>query len=241
MKKCMPIWGLAVILLASCAKENPVLPSLQSPVNDFVGAVPSEGLYFEWSGVAGAEEYYFQLSNAEDFSFLVLTDTVMSNAILINTISLSPNTTYYWRVRALNLFNYSSEWSFSTTAVAPCPVCGDYQGTGDGNVGIPAFGSDSTFVGVGISINVKQNPSETYNVSLDVSSFLGSPVGTLVPNFNGVLSGSTLTVTDQLYNYSGIATIGIDGTMNFPTANTSTGNFTFSEDLMGEITFSGTK
>lgn len=165
----------------------------------------------------------------------------MSNAILINTISLSPNTTYYWRVRALNLFNYSSEWSFSTTTIAPCFVCGNYQGTCDGNLGITAFGEDSTFVGVGISINVEQNPTQTYKITFDMSSLLGAPEGTLVPNFDGVLSGSTLTVTEQLYNYSGIATIEIDGTMNFPSANTSTGNFTFSRALLGEITFSGTK
>tara|TARA_B110000459_G_scaffold180979_1_gene208037 strand:+ start:941 stop:2032 length:1092 start_codon:yes stop_codon:yes gene_type:complete len=125
-----------------------------------------------------------------------------------------------------------------------CQPCGTFDGTMDGNLQIPLTGTDTTFTGVSITAQVDENAGGNYDFSIDMSALLGAPAGTLVPTVEAILSGTTLTITNQNWNYQGIANFGVDGIVDFNSSfsnilNSST--LTFSGDWTGTINFDGVR
>ncbi|MFT6685327.1 MAG: hypothetical protein ACJAVH_000584, partial [Bacteroidia bacterium] len=101
-------------------------------------------------------------------------------------------------------------------AVATCDVCGIFDGSADGSIIIPLTGTDTTFTGVVVSASVTENATAaSYNMAIDISSLLGAAPGTLVPDVDGTLAGQTITITNETYNYQGLANITIDGTVDY--------------------------
>lgn len=292
--------------------------------------------FFDWSDVADATEYQFELSTTADFSAIIESEASTSSENIVDESMLSSGTTYYWRVRALapgfensdfsqtfsftfngggsgnfNLvapannstnvplnqvftcdafpnastyefifiengvvlsstsvtnsttFNLNSgtlytwyvrvtdvnnnlytspTWSFTTSAAPACTICGNYNGTMSGNIQVPLTATDTSFSNLlATTVITEIGGSFTHNVAIDISTLLAAAPGTLVPDFDGTYNGTTLTITNQTYVYQGIASINCSGTLNFPTANTTTGTFNLSQDAIGTVTFSGTK
>jgi hypothetical protein len=85
----------------------PFVPVLSAPQN---GALLGSGrVRFAWTGVSGATSYQIQVSDSPGFSPLAI-DTTTGTASYETTTDLTSNT-YYWRVKATDAFNNTSEWS----------------------------------------------------------------------------------------------------------------------------------
>jgi hypothetical protein len=123
-----------------------------------------------------------------------------------------------------------------------CYVCGDFVGDMDGEIQI-SIGLPEYFTDVPFSMEVNELASLcSYNVVFDISSLLGAPEGTLVPDFDGTLSDSTMNVANQVYIYEGVATITINGFVNYSSDfNEVNGSLDLTGDAVGSITFEGVR
>lgn len=91
-------------------------PTLNSPSN--AATVTSLVQQLVWNEAAGATSYDLQLATDVGFSNLVI-DQAGVNGTSFTTDLLTPNTTYYWRVRSNSCApsSYSTVFSFSTISV----------------------------------------------------------------------------------------------------------------------------
>lgn len=99
--------------------EKPTLPQLQSPANGATGQPARPVLSWTESGGFG-----YRLEIATDSTFTQNVETyTLEEPTFQPHISLEPRTTYYWRVRAINVCGESAlaEGSF-TTAAEPIPT-----------------------------------------------------------------------------------------------------------------------
>ena len=128
-------------------------------------------------------------------------------------------------------------------AVATCDVCGIFDGSADGAIAISITLTDTVFTGVLVSATVTENATAaSYNMAIDISSLLGAPAGTLVPDVDGTLAGQTITITNQTYNYQSLADITIDGTVDYDATFVNIdGALALTGDAVGNVTFTGVK
>lgn len=161
------------------------------------------------------------------------------------SVTLAAGYTYTWYVEVEDVngaYFDSPQWSFSTVSAPACTICGFYQGLSNGNLEVPLTGTDTTFSGTPMTVNISENAApNSYEVVLDISALLSSSPGTLAPVVDGLLSGNTLNITNQSYTYQGLVSILINGSLDFSVANATSGSFVLSGDAIGTINFSGTK
>ncbi len=77
---------------------------------------------FEWSTVANAQEYIFELSKEADFSNVVLSEKTENNMYRLE-LSLEEGVNYYWRVKPINNCyegEYSEVFKFKTLDISKC-------------------------------------------------------------------------------------------------------------------------
>jgi len=87
-----------------------IIPDLVSPLDGIINGVRAQN--FDWTGSVDADTYHIQISDAVDFSNIVLEQdglTVTSYTVP-DDLLLTDAQTYYWRVRARNIDGYS-DWS----------------------------------------------------------------------------------------------------------------------------------
>lgn len=93
-------------------------PNLSTPANGSVNQSLRPTL--SWASFPGALSYQLQISYGINFSSLAFNDsTLTANSINLPSGILQNGTSHYWRVRAKTaslVTDYSSTWSFSTTA-----------------------------------------------------------------------------------------------------------------------------
>lgn len=98
-------------------------PFLSAPANGQKGETRVPDLI--WNPVNGANEYRFQLADNFDFD-TVTEDVVVSDTTFSIENSLSSETLYFWRIKALDSqgeeSNWSQKWRFTTTIPAPDAV-----------------------------------------------------------------------------------------------------------------------
>ncbi len=162
---------------------QPVAPSLLAPADAATG-ISTAGTLFDWDPVAEAQGYNFQLATDMAFANIVESASVVTDNYL-STATLSPNTTYYWRVTATNVCGAgvaSQVYSF-TTANEICFV---------GNVSIPdnnAAGVDSilsvTDVGTVNSVDVQLQISHTWPGDLTATLTHNGTTVTLATRMGG--------------------------------------------------------
>lgn len=153
------------------------------------------------------------------------------------------NAPYYLRAYAItqnNNFAYGNELVFNGYSTAGSDT---YDGFADGSIQIALTQTDTTFTNLPVSTHISQNATPgSVSVALDISSMLGAAPGTLVPEVDGTLSGTTITITNQTYVYQGILTVDIDGFVYFDATFDNilnTTNLTFSNGAVGNISFDG--
>jgi hypothetical protein len=82
-------------------------PTLVAPLNRATGLdIP---VTFSWTSILGAFRYQIQISTDSLFSTLIVNDSTLTKTQYIAS-TLKPNTTYYWRVRAMDSL-YTGPWS----------------------------------------------------------------------------------------------------------------------------------
>jgi hypothetical protein len=99
--------------------QAPSAPTLSAPSNGAVGIPVTPTL--SWNASSGATLYRLQLSKSSGFGTLVVDDSTIALTSRI-VGPLGNDTTYYWRVRAGNTYewsSFSSTWSFTTAAIPP--------------------------------------------------------------------------------------------------------------------------
>ncbi len=93
--------------------EGLEIPVLQKPVSDALNVV--NPLQFEWSSQENILYYDFEISEEDDFSTLVYAAQLGENKLLFDGLNME--STYFWRVRAVNAClesSFSSEGRFFT-------------------------------------------------------------------------------------------------------------------------------
>ncbi|HSH03486.1 MAG TPA: M4 family metallopeptidase [Anaerolineae bacterium] len=154
-------------------------PSLTSPADAATGVDASPT--FSWSAVSGAVSYDIDIATDSGFSNIVDSANVAINSY---TTNLSPNTTYFWRVRANNscaVGGYSSTFSFTTANIA----CTTYTSTDVPKTVGPNNGTSTSSVvtvadiGTIVDVNVL-NLAGTHTYINDLDFNLISPAATAV-------------------------------------------------------------
>ena len=101
------VWSFTTIL------AGPAGPVLSSPLQSTMGA--GNSITLRWRSSEGAVSYKVQLSINSTFSANLIDLALSDTSYTVN--SLSPQTTYYWRVQAIDIngaANWSEVWSFAT-------------------------------------------------------------------------------------------------------------------------------
>jgi RHS repeat-associated protein len=125
--------GVSVAYQGRCCIPLTIAPTLTSPANGITGVITSPTL--DWSDVTGAETYEVHLCSNADCSNTVKSATTTDSQWTVSP-DLNPLTTYYWRVRAMNLCS-SSPWSgvrTFTTGATTFEVSGKVDKAGGGGV-----------------------------------------------------------------------------------------------------------
>lgn len=94
-------------------------PTHHQPLNGAVSQPVSAQL--NWNTSSGAIKYHIQLSNDSNFTQTVINDSLYPFTS-IQCYGLQNNTVYYWRVKAISLYNqsaFSNPWKFTTIVTAP--------------------------------------------------------------------------------------------------------------------------
>ncbi len=119
---------LCCFFLAGCdigpKDEKATIPDIPFPTAPQDGSIDHpNAVYLEWTEAHDATRYHVQLSFSPDF-----TDVAVDNRNILDNLTPVPelqiDSTYYWRVRAINdvgLSDWSSTWSFSPSSVARLP------------------------------------------------------------------------------------------------------------------------
>lgn len=177
-------------------------PTLNTPTDE-AEAQPTS-LRLNWAAMSEAEEYRVQLSNSEDFSSLI--EDVVTAVSFIDIDQLSGETTYYWRVKSINVCGesaYSAIFQFSTDLL----TCSTYAAnnvprniqdatqTASRNTIATILVADDLFI---TDINVRVNITHTYVDDLTLT--LVAPGGEeviLIRNQGGNDNDFTATVFDS--------------------------------------------
>jgi len=106
-------------IISGVTLPDPSVPTLLYPKNDSIGVPIS--FMFRWDKAPYANKYEILIAKDSNFTNLVYRDT---NIIYqgLTYVGLSPNTYYYWKVRAKNNYgisNWSSTYKFKTSLYAP--------------------------------------------------------------------------------------------------------------------------
>lgn len=93
---------------------DPIMaPSLYSPLNNStrVEVWP----LMAWERIEGAHTYELQISESNDFSDVLISETGYDGILYRVTSFLTPNTRYYWRVRGIDELENSGLWSLPSS------------------------------------------------------------------------------------------------------------------------------
>lgn len=136
-----------VSLVLEIFNEELTPPVLQKPALDALHILNSA--IFEWSAQENSLYYDFEISEDEDFSSIFYADQLSENQLLYD--ELNPESTYYWRVRAVNPCSdsgFSSQRRFFTGKIESA-----VYDSGDANLVIP----DNDPIGISAAIDIPEH------------------------------------------------------------------------------------
>jgi len=111
--------GPSIVWSFKTINTTPLAPLQTLPVNATNG-LPNRPV-FQWKPAAGASRYRLQIAEDTPFRVLVLDDSTLVDT-LYQGVALNYNSTYYWRIQAINnvgLSAFSDVWSFNTAVSTP--------------------------------------------------------------------------------------------------------------------------
>lgn len=174
-------------------------PILVSPSNQSLN-VDNTSITFTWSEVSNALSYSIEISEGNEFINLVFNSTTTQTTAEVT--SLVCNTTYFWRVKAMNSeteSEWSEVWQFTTTdctgieadglthfAIYPNPTSGHFNIQFDGN-------ANTYEVIVLNSLGQVVNAKRIDNSSVDISN-LKSGTYLVIISEKGLILGRKIVV-----------------------------------------------
>lgn len=111
--------GSGISAAGTLTSMPPAAPTLRTPANSASGLALKVSL--SWRNTLHTSGYEWQVSLRSDFSPILFTASSLADTTAWLE-SLTNNTTYYWRVAAVNVAgksSYSAVWSFTTIIAAP--------------------------------------------------------------------------------------------------------------------------
>ncbi|MBN1199258.1 MAG: hypothetical protein JXA23_07895, partial [Bacteroidales bacterium] len=115
MKKALFLLLFAAVNLALAAQTLVYTPELKSPANNATGQMPD--VVLSWYAVTGSLtlQYQLQMDTSMNFNSPLLIDHTQTLITGYQTANLLFNTTYYWRVRAIDggTSAWSEVWNFT--------------------------------------------------------------------------------------------------------------------------------
>lgn len=164
---------VVVLMLFSTAMAQPAVPELSAPADSAIGQ--PQNLTLSWNASAEASSYTLQVSKDENFSVIVINESVISDTTkLVSDLSLS--TAYYWRVSATGTggtSDFSVSRIFTTWESTPMSPDSVNLGTA-GNYVLLAKTSISTVPASEITGDVGISPAaETYITGFNLTDATG--------------------------------------------------------------------
>ncbi len=152
--------------------------------------VTSKTISLRWNDVATTETgYIIERSTAADFLTGVVRDVVTANATSYQATGLGPNTTYYFRIRAVNAIGESASILVNAkTTAADSP--GIFTASND--VGVPGILGGATFDSVTGTYNVRGGGSDIWGTA-DQFHFVNRSVtgnNTIEAKITGMTNGA---------------------------------------------------
>ncbi len=141
---------------------------LSAPMDLNVAVISSTRLTLSWSGLVGASSYNWERSTASNFSANLVTGTVTSPTLA--TINLSPDTTYYYRLKAVSssgTSGYSSTASGKTQKTQWTPSFAN--GTTSTGCSTSCVGTITVGFNVGYTQTGNAVAGSTFETSADIS------------------------------------------------------------------------
>jgi len=115
MKKALFLLIFAAVSLGMAAQTLVYTPALKSPANDATNQMPD--IVLSWYAVSGTLtlQYQLQMDTSMSFTSPLLVDVTQTLITGYQTSNLFFNTTYYWRVRAIDgtTSPWSEVWNFT--------------------------------------------------------------------------------------------------------------------------------
>jgi subtilisin-like proprotein convertase family protein len=162
--------------------QPPAAPTPTSPADGAINVSTSPT--FTWDPAAGAESYTLEIATDSGFTSVVHTATDIQGTSYTLPTPLSTNTTYYWRVRAVNPCGegpWSAVFSFTTENL----ICSSP------NVSIP----DNDTNGVSDIVTITSGDVlQDLDVRLDISH---TWIGDVIVTLRHVDTGTTVTLIDR--------------------------------------------
>ncbi|NUN68481.1 MAG: lamin tail domain-containing protein [Bacteroidetes bacterium] len=204
------------------AGTNSQLTLLGAPTAIAANSIIQDGFTVRWNSVSGTTYYAYDVASNSDFSTIVVTDSSLTTSEAVT--GLSANTTYYYRVRAVNAVGASANSNTITASTAASEPTSSASGIQFANVTNTQMdiswtnGNGANRLVVlrsGAAVNGLALDGKTYTANSIFKS--GDTVGA-VSNKNYVVyngSGTSVTVTGltagttyyvTVYEYNGTGT-----------------------------------
>jgi phosphodiesterase/alkaline phosphatase D-like protein len=111
-------WSFTTVV---AAPGLPKIPVLLAPHNGALTTIYRPLL--DWKNARNAYYYHLQMATSNTFALMVIDQSDLFQSYYMPVSDLTPNTTYYWRIRACNSTDTCSAWSkvrnFRTALPAP--------------------------------------------------------------------------------------------------------------------------
>jgi len=165
-------------------------PTIVSPTNGSTLANQTPSL--EFSGTGLISSYEVQLSTDVSFTNLLLDNTNATSPV--SSPTLDPVTTYYWRVKATNIYG-ASNWATAsfTTPALPGPDAPTYISPVNSSIDIPVSGQVLTW-NDGVS-------TDSYDIEIRIDNPGEADDNQLVNSQNNIM-GTSYSIPDNNLNYN---------------------------------------
>jgi Zn-dependent metalloprotease len=179
-------WVLDDVKIYTCVGK-PAIPTLQAPLNNALVMDYTPLLNWSDSG-AYLDHYQLQLSTANDFSSLLYNQNNLLASQFTVPSNLDPNTTFFWRVRAINVLGKSKNWSsaFSFRTALSRPTLLDPANGSTASSLMPAFdwsdenGASSYNIQVSTDSNFVATLIDSNTVASTYTSLTDLPTGATI-------------------------------------------------------------
>jgi hypothetical protein len=147
----------------------PPAPLLIAPENE---SIDTTGLpTFEWESVSNGSAYQVQVDDNEDFSSPQFDNTAATTTR--GLVTPLTNGTYFWRVRAMNIYEVAGAWSATQTITISVPPAAPVLLTPEADAvettGLPVFSWEAVINGDVYQIQVDDNEDFSSTLFDDVS------------------------------------------------------------------------